>query len=476
MSLRRKHHRIRNLKRYQHIVGVLIKHGFYDFVDHSNLLQYVKFRERFLPGKKFPKGPTSKLSHWERIRFVLEDLGPAFVKLGQFLSNRTDILPKELCAELEKLLDSVSPFDGKIATRTVEEAFKKPVSKLFRHFDHDPVSSASISQVHVAVLENGDKVAVKIRRPKVREEIDTDLEIMRNLASLMERFVEGMEVLRPSNIIDDFETEVDRELDFKNEALNIAKFARLNQGDRRVKVPRVYKELTCESVLTMEYIDGAKLSHLDLKPEITFDPTIITDRIGDLVLLQFFEFGFFHGDPHSANVMILPDNVVCFIDFGLMGILPPQHMQDLSEIIAGLSDHDSERITEAVIALSMTMEVENRRKLDMQVFRIVEEYAYIPLRDINIGNFLSDLLRVIIDNKLRLPSDIYLLLKALISLEGTVRKIKPDFDMMSHVKPFVKRLMYERNNPLQLLKSLYSSGIKYTRLFQEIPLSVIDIS
>lgn len=468
------HRGYKNVKRYQFIISVLIRHGFYDFVDHSNLLQFAHFRKRFLPGRKHPKDERLKLTRWQRIRCVLEELGPAFVKLGQFASNRPDLVPKNLCQELEGLLDSVAPFDGALAKEIIEKELGKPVEELFQDFDMKPLSSASISQVHKAILHDGTKVAVKIQRPNIKEMINTDLDIMIHLATLIEHFNETLSALHPVNIIEDFKQEIASELDFTNEASSIDRFTIFFKNYPNAHMPRIYKELSSPHVMTMEFIDGVKLAHVVDFPD-KYNPTTITDTIADILLKQIFEMGYFHADPHSGNIIVKENNVVCLIDFGLVGTLPPKHKQYLSEIIMGLVTHDSDKITEAVINLSDNKEIENRTKLEYQIFKVVEHYVYIPLQDMNIAQFLNDLLKLIVDNKLRIPSDIYMLLKALISLEGTVRKIKPDFDMIKHISPFVKKLLYESANPLKLAKDLIGCGVKYTNLIKEIPNGIKEL-
>lgn len=467
-------HGYHNIKRYQFIISVLIRHGFYDFVDHSNLLQFAHFRKRFMPGLKHPQPERLKLTRWQRIRCVLEELGPTFVKLGQFASNRPDLVPKALCLELESLLDAVPPFDGSMAKKIIERELEKPVEKLFKDFDMRPLSSASIAQVHKAILHDGSKVAVKIQRPNIKEMIETDLEIMIHLATFIERFNENLSSLHPVDIIEDFRDAIRSELDFNNEAFSIDRFTIFFKDYPLAHMPRIYKELSSRHVLTMEFIDGVKLAHVVDFPE-KYDPLIITDVIADILLKQIFEMGYFHADPHSGNIIVQEGNIVCLIDFGLVGTLPPKHKEYLSEIIMGLVTHDSDKITEAVINISDNKDIENRTKLEYQVFKVAEHYAYIPLKDMNIGQFLNDLLKLIIDNKLKIPSDIYMLLKAIISLEGTVKKIKPDFDMIEHITPFVKKLLYENANPIKLLKDLIGCGVKYTNLIKELPNGIREV-
>ena len=254
----RRHHQF---KRYQKVVGVLIKHGFYDFVDNSNLLRFVKFRHRYMPEGGFTK-EEEKLNHWQRIKLVLEELGPAYIKLGQFVSNRPDLLPQELCIELESLLDAVPPFDNAEAVNIIEKEFNAPINMVFRQFTETPFSSASIAQVHKAKLHDGTNVAVKIQRPGIKKVIDADLEIMGEIAGLLEKYVSGMDVINPVGIVEEFKVCISEELDFMNEADNIEKFTRKFGKDKRVYFPRVYKEYTTTHALTMEMVEGVSLAKI----------------------------------------------------------------------------------------------------------------------------------------------------------------------------------------------------------------------
>jgi ubiquinone biosynthesis protein len=457
-----------NIIRYKQIIAVLIKHGFHEFVDTSRLIQAFKLKKF-----QFKKKPQQKYhTRWRRIRLVLEELGPTFIKLGQFLSNRPDLIPNELCTELEKLLDDVPPFEGQTALAILEYSLGVKKDDIFKKFAIEPFSSASISQVHKAYLKDGTKVAVKIQRPAIRTKIDSDIAIMLHIAGSISKHVQGAEILNPISIVEEFRDGLYNELDFENEALNIEKFTKLFSENKNLSVPKVYKDYSSKTILTMEYMEGIKFSEY---AKHDFDHDLITDRLADLVLSQIFEYGYFHADPHSGNLIIQEDNRICFIDFGLMGILPPKHKGALCDIIIGLVNHDPDRITKAMLHLSLNKEVESRNTLEYQVFKLIEHYAYLPFEDINIGHFLRDLLKLLVNNKLILPSDIFLLLKTLISLEGTIRKIKPKFDMISHVEPFVKKMMYNNASPGKIMKDIYASGLDYAHLLCELPSEIREL-
>ncbi len=258
----------KSIKRYRKVIGVLLKHGFDDFVEHSNLVKNLPFLGRRLIEAEVRRhaGRPVRHSRWVRVRMVLEELGPAFVKLGQFLSHRQDLLPRELCGELAGLLDDVTPFDSDEARRLVERELNTSVEEIFSTFSPGPVSSASIAQVHYAILRSGEKVAVKVQRPGVRKAIESDIEVMRQIAALMSRFVMETRALDPVGIIEEFACGIRSELDFTNEASNIEKFGALFLGDGRLHVPKVHRSYLTQRVLVMEYIEGVKLSAIMADP------------------------------------------------------------------------------------------------------------------------------------------------------------------------------------------------------------------
>lgn len=469
--LGRRHHQF---KRYQQVVGVLIRHGYYDFVDNSNLLRFVKFRQRYMPEGVFLKD-DEKLTHWQRIKLVLEELGPAYIKLGQFVSNRPDLLPQDLCTELETLLDAVPPFDSSQAVKIIEKEFGARISKIFKEFNETPFSSASIAQVHRAELHDGTNVAVKIQRPGIKKVIWADLEIMVEIATLLEKYVSGMDVINPVGIVKEFRESIIEELDFMNEAGNIEKFTRKFGKDKRVYFPKVYKEYTTTHVLTMEMVEGVSLSKIKEGTDPKYNLDLIATTLSDLLMEQVFEHGYFHGDPHQGNIIILENNVICFIDFGQVGVLSPRNRQVLREIITGLVQRDPRKVTGATMKLSTNSEIINREQFENQVFKIIDKYADVTLHNLNLSKFFNDLFKLIVNSKLMIPSDLYLLGKAITSLEGTLRKIKPDFNIIEHIEPFVRKMILENINPYNIFKDIYGSLSEYSELFRNFPGGIRDI-
>jgi len=463
----------RHINRYREIITVLVKHGFGDLVAKSNLEKHIASGKRFLP-----RGGDAKivsLSRWERIRMALEELGPTFIKLGQIMSKRPDLLPQELLVELEKLEDSVPPFSEEEAKQLIEKELNEPIANLFKEYASTPIASASIAQVHKAVLTSGEIVAVKVQRPGIEQVIETDIEIMLHLATLMEEHIKGTDILNPVGIIKEFERSIRKEIDFTIEATHIERFGRIFQEETTICVPKVYRSYTTRKVLTMEFIDGIKVSNIDALLESGSDPKIIASRGATLVLKQVFEHGFFHADPHPGNIFVLDNNIICFLDFGMMGVLLPKHKEHLGSIVVGIVNRDAERITKALLQFSGNNRIENIEGLEYQIFELIEQYSYIPLKSLNMGELLKKLIKLISSYKLKIAPEFYLLIKALVTIEGVGRKLDPDFDMVKHTEPFAKKLLRERLSPRKLTKDIYLSATELSLLLRDLPSEMREI-
>lgn len=466
-------HSYRHINRYREIIVVLVKYGFGDLITRTHLEKYVDLGKKVLlrrGGKEI-----ASLSRWERMRMALEELGPTFIKAGQIMSSRPDLLPHELIVELEKLQDSVPPFSGEEAERLVEQELGKPISDLFYEFTDTPIASASIAQVHEAVLQGGEKVAVKVQRPRIEQIIEVDLEIMLHLATLMEKHLQGMDILNPAGIVNEFERSIRKEIDFTIEATHIERFGNNFRRVQTIHVPKVYRNYTTRKILTMEFIDGIKVSNLDALLKSRNDPKTIASWGTDLVLKQVFEHGFFHADPHAGNIMVLDNNIICFIDFGMMGRPLPKQREYLSSIIVGIVNRDAKRITKTFLQLSNSRRIENIDQLEYQVGELVDQYSYLPLKDINMGQLLNEVIKLFVAYKLKMPPNLYLLVKALVSIEGVGRVLDPDFNMVKHMEPFAKKLLKARLSPRRLAKDTYLAATEFSLLLRDLPSEIRDI-
>ncbi|MBW1716921.1 MAG: AarF/ABC1/UbiB kinase family protein, partial [Deltaproteobacteria bacterium] len=372
-----------------------------------------------------------------------------------------DLLPQELLVELEKLEDSVPPFSEEEAKQLIEKELDKPIANLFKEYVSTPIASASIAQVHKAVLTNGEIVAVKVQRPGIEQVIETDIEIMLHLATLMEEHIKGTDILNPIGIIKEFERSIRREIDFTIEASHIERFGRNFQEETTICVPKVYRSYTTRNI--------------DALLESGNDPEIIASRGATLVLKQVFEHGFFHADPHPGNILVLDNNIICFLDFGMMGVLLPKYREYLGSIVVGIVNRDAERITKALIPFSSSNRIENIEGLEYQIFELIEQYSYIPLKSLNMGELLNKLIKLISSYKLKIAPDFYLLIKALVTIEGVGRKLDPDFDMVKHTEPFAKKLLRERLSPRKLTKDIYLSATELSLLLRDLPSEIREI-
>ena len=459
------------INRYREIISILIKYGFNEFVYANKLTKYLNLGTKGL--KKKNKNKIQYTSS-ERIRMVFEELGPTFIKFGQIISNRPDLVPDELLIELEKLQEAVPPFPAEYSIKTIESELKNPINILFREFNPVPIASASIAQVHKAILHSGEVVAVKVQRPNISQIIETDIEIMFFIATLIEKHIHGLDILNPTGIIKEFERTIKKEVDFRVEASHIEHFFENFKNDSNIYVPKIYRNFSTKKVLTMEFIDGVKLSNIN-SSNFSINPKLIAERGVDAILKQIFNHGFFHADPHPGNILILKNNTICFLDFGMMGALSKNHKEQLGNIILGIVYKDSKRITDSVEKISESRKIDNKEQVEVQIFELLEEFAFLPLKNINMGDILNRLIVLIISNKIKISPNFYLLIKALITAEGVGRKLNPDFNIIKHIEPFARNIIIDRLNPFNLVEEAYFSANNYAILFRDLPKDLKDI-
>jgi len=463
----------RHVNRYRQILGVLFTYGYGDLVDRLNVDQYIEIGMQLISRKR--SGKAAKLNRAERIRIALEDLGPTFVKLGQILSTRPDIIPPDVIKELEKLQDDVPPFPFIEAKETIERELGKPVEEVFASIDQKPLAAASIGQVHRARLKSGDEVIVKVRRPGIGAEIEVDLEILLHLAMLAESHIDEMAIYRPTKIVEEFSRTLENEIDYTVEALYAERFGRQFLDSHAIYVPRVMSDLSTTCVLVMEYVDGIKVSEISVLDEKGYDRRIIAETGADLLLQQVFDYGFFHADPHPGNLCILPGNVICFLDFGMMGTVDRRSREDLADMVYAIVKRDEEKATNALLAIVEIDGEPDRHVLEVDVANLMEMYAYKPLREIRIEKVLRHMLDIISRHRLRLPFDKFLMMKALATMEGLGLRLDPDFDMTARAAPFIKRIKLERLSPKRIIDEVVTMGSDVIRLVRATPDEMRDI-
>lgn len=454
-----------HLPRYREIVGILWKYGFADVLKLVALQRLlgmedatITLHENGLLSKPLP----------ERMRLALEELGPTFIKFGQIVSSRRDLVNDEYYIELCKLQSSVPSFPAKQARRIIEEELESGISDLFSSFDDEPVGSASIGQVHAAVLTSGEMVAVKVQRPDIEKVILLDLAILKDLAKFAERHVPEMSGLNPVGVVEEFSTTLIKELDFTNEQKNAERFGQQFEGNPWIKVPKVYDNLSTTRVLTMEFLIG---SHVDDDAALKrghIDKVELSEHITQLIYEQIFEHGFFHGDPHPGNMFIMSGGVTGLLDYGMMGSFTPAFRTSIAHLIAGLAEKNHQQVMRSILEMSEEGYTSDTVKMLSDVEEFSGTHLNQPLRDINLGVVLNKLLELLRNNHLRMKGSFYLGIKALTQVEAIGRALNPDLNFIVLGEPYAMKLIqgkYEPKRLFGLLRKLFSESLDFLEEF-----------
>ena len=457
----------RHLNRYHQILRALFKYGFDDMVEMLHIDQYLETGLQMINRK--PREHLEKHTRPERLRMALEELGPTFIKLGQLLSTRPDFIPTRYLAELTKLQDNVPPFSfAEVEEIFFAETAKKP-GELFSRFEEEPIAAASIGQVHQATLKDGQDVVVKVQRPDIEQIIAVDLEILAHLASLAEMYFEEVQGHRPSSIVEEFARTLESEIDYTVELSNIQRFASQFVDNPAIHVPRVYRELSSQRILTMENIKGVKASKVEQLREKGMDLRLIAERGCNLIMEQIFVHGFFHADPHPGNIFILPDNVICFIDFGMMGRLSLQNREDFTDLLLHIIARHERKLTDSVLKLTNHYGEVDRDALTRDLAEMLDRYLYLPLKELEAGKILYQLLELVSRHKIYFKPNLYLMMKAISTVEGVGQMLDPDLELIRLAEPFMRRI---KNDRLRLSRIADETGLttsEYLELIRELP-------
>lgn len=464
----------RHFNRYRQILGILFRYGFGDLVERLKIDQYIEIGLQMISRQR--RENMEKMTRAERIRLLFEELGPTFIKFAQILSTRPDIIPADVIREFEKLQDEVPAFPYESVKRIVEFELGDSIETLFHTFETSPLASASIGQVHKAVLRDGDVVAVKIQRPGVRKAIEVDLEILLHLATLTERHIEEAALHRPVQVVEEFARTLGRELDYSIEASNMERVAAQFLKDRTVYVPKVYTEFSGVKVLTMEYVGGIKVSEAEKLTIAGLDLKTITRRGADFIMRQVFEFGFFHADPHPGNIFVLPGNVICPIDFGMTGCVDKRKRDLFVDILESVALKDSERSARLLLELGEYDEEPDIRLFEKEIDDFMGKHLFKSLKDVDIGRLIQDFLDIATRNKVRIPPVIFLMMKAFAAVEGIARLLYPEFDMIGHAEPFVRKAKLSRYNPKKIVRELFTTLSDSMTVMQDLPKEMLNLA
>lgn len=465
----------RHLNRYSQIIGIFLKYGFEDIIDRLKIDQYIEAGLQLISKKKRPV-KDDRLTRAERIRMAIEELGPTYIKLGQVLSTRSDLIPADFIEELYQLQDRVRPSDFDKIRRVIETELDAPIEELFDFFDEIPIASASIGQVHKACLKEGGTAAVKVQRPGIRRVIEVDLEIMLHLAMLAEKNIDELAVHRPIKIIEEFARTLEKEIDYVLEASNMDRFARQFFDDPAVYIPKVFHDTTTARVLTMEFMEGIKISEIEQLEAAGLDRKRINLRGANFFLKQVLDYGFFHADPHPGNICVLPDDVICLYDFGMVGSVDRNTRELFVDLLDSLVQQNEHRATQILLKLTICEAEPDIRSLEKEVAEFMGRHLYKPLKDIELGRLLHDLLELASRYHLGISPDIFMMMKAFGTIEGISRMLDPEFNMVLQAAPFIERVKLARFSPQRITDDIADLLLELTQFVRQFPKDTLEIT
>lgn len=453
------------LFRLLRITKVLVRHGLDDFVTTLHLFRPYRFLLYLLPWRRVPGDQPRGV----RLREALEELGPIFVKFGQVLSTRPDLLPEDIAQELAKLQDQVPPFSGELATEIIEKAYQSRLDEHFAHFDKTPIASASVAQVHAARLHNGDEVVVKVLRPDIEHVIDRDLKLLYTLARLAHRYWEEGPRLRPMEVVEEYDKTIHDELDMRRESANASQL-RANFADSDlVYVPKVYWDLTRKSVMVMERIEGIPIRDVAALKAAGIDMRKLAHNGVEIFFTQAFRDGFFHADMHPGNIFVSPQGQYRAVDFGIVGTLSELDKRYLAENFLAFFNRDYRAVADAHLRAGWVPAGTRVEEFEAAIRTVCEPIFAKPISEISFGHFVVQLFQTARRFQMPIQPQLVLLQKTLLNIEGLGRQLYPQLDLWDTAKPYLERWMREQMGPAAFRAGLKRELPKWGRMLPELP-------
>jgi len=452
----------RHLHRVGQIAEVLSKHGLSSLCSALGL-------QRFAFTTKPPSEHAAAYTPPEHLRMALEELGATFVKLGQLLSTRADLLPPEYLAELSKLQDSVPPVPSHQIEHLLVKELGKPIHEAFASFDAKPLAAASIGQTHLATRKDHVRVVVKVQRPGVAEQVENDLEILRNLVAAANEHWEAGKQYDLVGLEQEFEQTIREELDYSHEARNAERFAANFEGDESVHIPRVFSDTSTSRVLTLERVSGIKVNDQAKLHRAHIDRTTLAQRGAQIVMKMIFEDGFFHADLHPGNLFVEHGGRVALIDFGMTGTLDERTRDCLADLIIAIGNRDFDQLTEVFLDLGRSTKPVDRNALQLDLEHLIKPCYGKELKEIKLAPLLNGVFSALRKHCLHLPADLTLLLRSVIMAEGMGASLNPAFDLMTVIEPYAERMTERQYSPLRWLGKLGPAGMEMARLSVALP-------
>ncbi|MBX5474756.1 MAG: AarF/ABC1/UbiB kinase family protein [Thermoleophilia bacterium] len=463
----------RSLERLSEIAQAMARHGFGYLLEAHKLSDLLPGRSQARLARAATEGPSARGQH---LRELLDELGPTFVKFGQLLSTRPDVVPPDIIAELRALQDDVSPFPFEQAERVIAEELGNSLERLFLEFDPVPVAAASIGQVHKATLPNGRAVAVKVQRPGAPRQIEADLALLYQAARLVRERVRALDFVDARSLVDEFARSIRQELDYRLEARNAQAFHRNFAGDPHVRVPRVYWQYTRSRVLTLEWLDGVQLADLDAGALTLEERRDLAYRITETWMTMIFRHGFFHGDPHPANVLVLEEaGTIGLVDFGSVGKLTDDDMSKLTRLFIDAANENVEALPRRLADLGVRYPREREEEFLAELREVYYRYYGASLSEIDPLQVVREAFQLIYAMNLRLPTRFLLLDRAIATLGSVGIELYPDFNVFEVARPYARDLMLERFTPERIARRARRDALRYAQVLAEAPFQWHDL-
>jgi len=458
--------RYKNLNRFRQIVNILIKYGFDYFVKQLGLTNLIS------KGGKILKLKPSKIAQLPlpiKVRLALEELGPTFVKLGQILSTRPDLIPPDYIEELQKLQDKVPPFAYDQVEQIIKRELGADISKIFKSFEQKAFAAASLGQVHQAILEDGDKAVVKVQRPDIEKTIETDLDILFHIAVKILPLQDTSRLYDPVGIVEEFAKAIRLELDYGTEGRNAERFRKNFEDDETIYTPKIYWKFSSKRILTMELIQGIKINSIEELDKAGYDRKKIAENGAKAFMKQILIDGFFHADPHPGNMLVMKDEIIGFMDFGMMGRLDEEIKEKGVDLFIAILERKPDKIINEMLNLGITSQEIDTRSLKIDIKEMLDQYYDKSLKEIKLGELINQLVNIAIKYHIRMPVEFALLGKSLLNIEGIGLELDPDFNLAEVAKPYAQDLILERKSPQRLILKLLNELTELYNLIILIP-------